>query len=127
MAHRGWWLVDPMVSPGNRQPGMGEHTITPVVGEVNAAVVSNMWAEPLQREHVFAALDNAQGGPVAEGSVGGGTGSQTYRWKGGIGTSSRVIAEEFGGYTIGVLVQSNLLAGASLAVGACVQIWGVDA
>jgi len=111
-----WTAADAMKEWTYRQPGMGEHTINPVVGEVNDSVVSDMWAEPLKREHVFAALDNAQDGPVAEGSVGGGTGSQTYLWKGGIGTSSRVIPDSDGGYTIGVLVQSNLLAGANLQI-----------
>jgi D-aminopeptidase len=111
-----WTAADALKEWTYRQPGMGEHTINPVVGEVNDSVVSNMWAEPLTREHVFAALDNAHNGPVEEGSVGGGTGSQTYRWKGGIGTSSRVIPDSLGGYTIGVLVQSNLLAGASLTI-----------
>lgn len=111
-----WTAADAMKEWTYRQPGMGEHTVNPVVGEVNDSVVSNMWAEPLTREHVFAALDSAKGGPVVEGSVGGGTGSQTYNWKGGIGTSSRVIPESLGGYTIGVLVQSNLLAGASLQI-----------
>lgn len=96
------------------QPGMGEHTVNPIVGEVNDSVVSNMWAAPLRREHVFTALNNATGGAVAEGSVGGGTGAQTYHWKGGIGTSSRILPKELGGYTVGVLVQSNLLAGATL-------------
>jgi D-aminopeptidase len=111
-----WTAADAMKEWTYRQDGMGEHTINPVVGEVNDAVVSNMWAEPLKREHVFAALDNAQDGPVQEGSVGGGTGSQTYRWKGGIGTSSRLIPDNLGGYSIGVLVQSNLLAGATLQI-----------
>ena len=111
-----WTAADALKEWTYRQPGMGEHTINPVVGEVNDSVVSNMWAEPLQRTHVFAALDNAEGGPVEEGSVGGGTGSQTYQWKGGIGTSSRVTPDSLGGYTIGVLVQSNLLAGAALQI-----------
>ncbi len=89
------------------QPGMGEHTLNPVVGETNDARVSNMWADPIQREEVFAALDNASDGPVAEGSVGAGTGTQAFAWKGGIGTSSRVLPESLGGYTLGVLVQTN--------------------
>ena len=89
------------------QPGMGEHTVNPVVGETNDARVNNMWADPVQREEVFAALNNADSGPVAEGSVGGGTGTQAFAWKGGIGTSSRVLPESLGGYTIGVLVQTN--------------------
>lgn len=85
----------------------GENTINPVVGETNDARVNNMWADPIQRDEVYAALDNAASGPVAEGSVGAGTGTQAFGWKGGIGTSSRVLPEELGGYTIGVLVQTN--------------------
>lgn len=89
------------------QPGMGEHTVNPVVGETNDARVNNMWADPIQREEVFSALAKASSGPVAEGSVGAGTGTQAFGWKGGIGTSSRVLPEELGGYTVGVLVQTN--------------------
>lgn len=111
-----WKAADALREWVYLQPGMGEHTINPIVGEVNDAVVSNMWAQPVAREHVFAALNSASGGPVQEGSVGGGTGSQTYHWKGGIGTSSRVLPAALGGYTVGVLVQSNLLAGATLSM-----------
>ncbi|GAB5499083.1 MAG: P1 family peptidase [Pseudohongiellaceae bacterium] len=89
------------------QPGMGEHTVNPVVGETNDARVNNMWADPVQRDEVFAALASASSGPVAEGSVGAGTGTQAFGWKGGIGTSSRVLPGELGGYTVGVLVQTN--------------------
>jgi len=89
------------------QPGMGEHTINPVVGETNDSQVNNMWADPIQRAEVFAALDNPSSGPVAEGSVGAGTGTQAFGWKGGIGTSSRVLPDSLGGYTVGVLVQTN--------------------
>ena len=89
------------------QPGMGEHTVNPVVGETNDSQVNNMWADPVQREHVFEALANASGGPVDEGSVGAGTGTQAFGWKGGIGTSSRVLPASLGGYTVGVLVQTN--------------------
>jgi D-aminopeptidase len=89
------------------QPGMGEHTVNPVVGETNDSRVNNMWADPVQREHVFAALRDASSGPVPEGSVGAGTGTQAFGWKGGIGTSSRVLPESLGGYTVGVLVQTN--------------------
>lgn len=111
-----WKAADALREWTYLQPGMGEHTVNPVVGEINDGVVNNMWAQPVNREHVFEALDNAAGGPVEEGSVGGGTGSQTYHWKGGIGTSSRVLPESLGGYTVGVLVQSNLLAGATLTI-----------
>jgi D-aminopeptidase len=89
------------------QPGMGEHTVNPIVGETNDSEVNNMWADPIQRKDVFEALANASNGPVAEGSVGAGTGTQAFGWKGGIGTSSRVLPESLGGYTIGVLVQTN--------------------
>jgi D-aminopeptidase len=89
------------------QPGMGEHTINPVVGETNDGRVNNMWADPIGRDEVFAALAAARGGPVEEGSVGAGTGTQAFGWKGGIGTSSRVLPDDLGGYTVGVLVQTN--------------------
>ncbi len=89
------------------QPGMGEHTLNPVVGETNDSRVNDMWADPIRRDEVFAALDGASDGPVAEGSVGAGTGTQAFFWKGGIGTSSRVLPAALGGYTIGVLVQTN--------------------
>ena len=61
----------------------------------------------MKPEHVFHALDTAHGGPVEEGSVGGGTGMICNEFKGGIGTSSRVLDAKFGGYTVGVLVQCN--------------------
>jgi D-aminopeptidase len=86
---------------------MGEHTINPIVGETNDSGVNNMWADPIQQDEVFAALDNASDGPVEEGSVGAGTGTQAFGWKGGIGTSSRVLPDSLGGYTVGVLVQTN--------------------
>jgi len=89
------------------QPGMGEHTVNPIVGETNDSRVNNMWADPVQKEQVYAALANASGGPVEEGSVGAGTGTQAFGWKGGIGTSSRVLPDSLGGYTVGVLVQTN--------------------
>jgi D-aminopeptidase len=86
---------------------MGEHTVNPIVGETNDSRVNNMWADPVQREDVFEALEKASNGPVQEGSVGAGTGTQAFGWKGGIGTSSRVLPEGLGGYTVGVLVQTN--------------------
>lgn len=89
------------------QPGMGEHTVNPIVGETNDARVNNMWADPIQKQQVYNALAAAKSGPVAEGSVGAGTGTQAFGWKGGIGTSSRVLPTELGGYTVGVLVQTN--------------------
>ncbi|NIM48261.1 MAG: S58 family peptidase [Gemmatimonadales bacterium] len=89
------------------RPGESEHTINPIVGETNDSWVSDMWADPVQSEHVRQALENATGGAVEEGSVGGGTGTSAFGWKGGIGTSSRVLPDALGGYTVGVLVQTN--------------------
>jgi D-aminopeptidase len=89
------------------QPGMGQHTINPVVGETNDGRVNNMWADPIGRDEVYSALAAASGGPVAEGSVGAGTGTQAFGWKGGIGTSSRRLPDDLGGWTVGVLVQTN--------------------
>src|SRR4029077_20021243 len=61
----------------------------------------------VRKEHVFAALDGAGSSRIAEGNVGGGTGMVVHRFKGGTGTSSRIIDPEEGGYTVGVLVQAN--------------------
>jgi len=89
------------------QPDIGDQTVNPIVGETNDFGLSNGRADPVQQEHVFAALDGASGGPVEEGSVGAGTGTQAFGWKGGIGTSSRILPESLGGFTVGVLVQTN--------------------
>ncbi len=89
------------------QPGMGEHTLNPIVGETNDGRVNNMWADPIGKREVYKALETAATGPVTEGSVGAGTGTQAFGWKGGIGTSSRVLPAALGGYTVGVLVQTN--------------------
>ncbi len=102
-----WSAANSLIEWMYEQPGIGEHTLNPVVGETNDSHVNNMWADPVQREQVYQALNSASGGPVEEGSVGAGTGTQAFGWKGGIGTSSRVLPESLGGYTIGVLVQTN--------------------
>ena len=102
-----WRAADALKEWSYRQPGMGEHTLNPVVGETNDARVNNMWANPIGQDQVFEALDSASDGPVAEGSVGAGTGTQAFAWKGGIGTSSRRLPENLGGFTLGVLVQTN--------------------
>lgn len=102
-----WRAADGLKNWVYDQPGMGEHTINPVVGETNDARLNNMWADPIGENEVREALANSSSGPVAEGSVGAGTGTQAFTWKGGIGTSSRILPEELGGYTIGVLVQTN--------------------
>lgn len=83
------------------------HTINPLVGETNDSRVNDMWVDPVRPEHVWEALESAAGGPVEEGSVGAGTGTAAFGWKGGIGTSSRVLPVSLGGWTVGVLVQTN--------------------
>ncbi len=102
-----WSAANALKDWSYEQLGVREDTINPVVGETNDASVNNMWADPVRHDEVYAALNSAAGGTVAEGSVGAGTGTQAFGWKGGIGTSSRVLPESLGGYTIGVLVQTN--------------------
>jgi D-aminopeptidase len=82
-------------------------SINPVVGETNDGYLNDIRGLHIAPEDVFAAIRNAKGGPVEEGSVGAGTGTVAFGWKGGIGTSSRKLPQDLGGYTIGVLVQSN--------------------
>ncbi|MGH7567405.1 MAG: P1 family peptidase [Gemmatimonadales bacterium] len=79
----------------------------PVVAETWDGSLNDINGFHVRREHAFAALDSARGGPVAEGNVGGGTGMICHQFKGGIGTASRRLGAEQGGYTVGVLVQCN--------------------
>ena len=102
-----WNAAEAMADYFLHRQGEPQHTINPIVGETNDSRVSDMWADPIGFEHVAEALDDAESGPVAEGSVGAGTGTQAFGWKGGIGTSSRVLPTALGGYTVGVLVQTN--------------------
>jgi D-aminopeptidase len=82
-------------------------SVNPLVGETNDGWLSDIRSRPIVPEDVFAAIDNATGGPVEEGVVGAGTGTTVFSWKGGIGTSSRRLPTSLGGYTVGVLVQTN--------------------
>jgi len=103
-----WKAADAMVEWMIAQPGMERvGSLNPVVGETNDGGLNAIRSRPIRPEHVRAALDGAKSGPVAEGSVGAGAGTQAFGWKGGIGTSSRVVPKSLGGYTVGVLVQSN--------------------
>ncbi len=79
----------------------------PVVAETYDGLLNDINGFHVEPEHAFEALNSATGGPVEEGAVGGGTGMRCNGFKGGIGTSSRTLAEEDGGYTVGVLVQCN--------------------
>jgi D-aminopeptidase len=102
-----WRAAQGLVAWMYDQPGMGEHTLNPIVGETNDSRVSNMWADPIGLNHVFEALNGATDGRVLEGTIGAGTGTQAFGWKGGIGTSSRRLPPSLGGWTVGVLVQTN--------------------
>lgn len=103
-----WKAADFMVEWLLEQEDMeGVGSINPVVGETNDGGLNDIRSRPIRREHVRQALETAAGGPVEEGAVGAGTGTRAFGWKGGIGSSSRVLPEALGGYTVGVLVQSN--------------------
>jgi D-aminopeptidase len=92
-----------LAQPGNERV----QSVNAVVGETNDGGLNDIRGLHVTREHVLAAIRAAAAGPVAEGSVGAGTGTQCYGWKGGIGTSSRILPARYGGYTLGVLVQTN--------------------
>ncbi|MEZ4729448.1 MAG: P1 family peptidase [Caldilineaceae bacterium] len=82
-------------------------SVNMVVGETNDSYLNNIRRRVLTPAVIGQAIATAQGGPVAEGCVGAGTGTVAFGWKGGIGTSSRCLPLPLGGYTVGVLVQSN--------------------
>lgn len=96
------WMVD-------RNPGIGtaHDVIIPVVGECDDSWLNDIAGRHVRPEHVASAIQAASDGPVVEGNVGGGTGMTTCDFSGGIGTSSRKLPLEQGGYTLGVLVMSN--------------------
>lgn len=92
----------------NPEIGIGPvGTVNPVVGECNDGFLNDIQGRHVQAEHVRQALASASPGPVAEGAVGAGTGMSCYGFKGGIGTSSRALGAEMGGFLVGVLVQAN--------------------
>src|SRR6202789_4060413 len=82
-------------------------SINPVVGETNDGYLSDIRARQITQDDVFAAIKDAKGGPVEEGAVGAGTGTVVFGFKGGIGTSSRRLPPKLGGFTVGILVQTN--------------------
>ncbi len=87
--------------------GIEDDTLTPVVAECDDGRLNDIQGRHVSEQDVIAALDEASGGPVKEGTVGAGTGMISYGFKGGIGTSSRKLSEKEGSYTIGVLVNAN--------------------
>ena len=97
-------LTDWMLAlPGNEEV----RSINPVVGETNDGWLNDIRGRHVKAEDVRRTLESARGGPVEEGTVGAGTGTVAFGWKGGIGTSSRVAPASAGRYTVGVLVQTN--------------------
>ncbi|WP_312127725.1 P1 family peptidase [Brevundimonas sp.] len=90
------------------QPGHEDiRSVNAVVGETNDGGLNDIRGLHVTPAHVIEAINTARSGPVAEGTVGAGTGTIAFGFKGGIGTSSRRLPQSFGGYTVGVLVQSN--------------------
>ena len=91
-----------------RQPGNEEvRSVNAVVGETNDGYLNDIRGRHVTPAHAIAAIDGAREGPMQEGAVGAGTGTVAFDWKGGIGTSSRRLPQSLGGWTVGVLVQSN--------------------
>ncbi|HYL65299.1 MAG TPA: P1 family peptidase [Candidatus Methylomirabilis sp.] len=97
-------LIEYMLGlPGNEEV----MSVNPLVGETNDGYLNDIRQRPISRDDVFSAIAGARTGPVEEGSVGAGTGTIAFGFKGGIGTSSRKLPQSLGGYTVGVLVQTN--------------------
>ena len=103
-----WRVADALAEWVLGLPGNGEVlSVNPVVGECNDGDLSDIRKRPVGREQLLAAISAAAGGAVTEGCVGAGTGTKCLGWKGGIGTASRRLPPSLGGWTVGVLVQTN--------------------
>ncbi|MGA8206000.1 MAG: P1 family peptidase [Woeseiaceae bacterium] len=116
-----------LVQPGNEEV----KSINAIVGETNDSRLNDIRGRALTAKDIYRAIENASGGPVAEGAVGAGTGTVAFGWKGGIGTSSRILPAEQGGYTVGVLVQTNFggrltINGVDYGMGTLVEQPGAD-
>jgi D-aminopeptidase len=92
-----------LAQPGNEDV----RSVNAVVGETNDGYLNDIRRCAVTAQHVTDAIERAKSGPLAEGSVGAGTGTRVLGWKGGIGTASRLLPEKLGGYTVGALLQSN--------------------
>lgn len=110
--------VDAIVQYTLEQPG-NEHvkSVNALVGETNDSFLNDIRGRHVTQKHVLDALKNAKSGPVEEGSIGAGSGTMCFGFKGGIGTASRKLPASLGGFNVGVLVQSNF--------GGALQIDGV--
>ena len=82
-------------------------SVNPVVGETNDGRLNDIRGRHIKANHIFEAIKNAKNGVIDEGNVGAGTGTVCFGYKGGIGSSSRILPQKNGGYTVGVLVQTN--------------------
>ena len=103
-----WKAADAMAAWMLERPDMQQvRSLNVVVGETNDGGLNDIRARPVTAQAVRRALETASGGPVQEGSVGAGTGTVAFGWKGGIGTSSRRLPASLGGWTVGALVQAN--------------------
>ncbi len=103
-----WKVADALVGWMLERERMEDvRSLNAVVGETNDGGLNDIRSRPVEAVHVRAALESAASGPVEEGAVGAGAGTRAFGWKGGIGTSSRVLPQTLGGWTVGVLVQSN--------------------
>lgn len=103
-------VTDALISYGIRENpdiSINTSTINPIVGECSDSYLNDMQGRHVREEHVLAALDSAAGGPVEEGGVGGGTGMSAFHFKGGVGSASRQIPGNLGGWTVGLLVVAN--------------------
>ena len=103
-----------LAQAGNENVG----SVNAVVGETNDGYLNDIRRRVVTAEQVKQAIESASAGKVAEGNVGAGSGTRAFGWKGGIGTSSRILPKSLGGYTVGVLVQSNF--------GGILQMQGVE-
>jgi len=109
---------DGLISYALEQEGNEKvRSVNSVVGETNDGYLNDIRGRHIKEKHILKAIQNATEGPVEEGSVGAGTGTSCFGFKGGIGTSSRVLPEKLGGWTVGVLTQTNF--------GGVLQIAGV--
>lgn len=97
-------IIDYTLSrPGNEEM----RSVNAVVGETNDGWLNHIRLRRLSSTQIYSAIENASEGEMTEGAIGAGTGTIAFGWKGGIGTSSRVLPKALGGFTLGVLVQSN--------------------
>ena len=115
-----WRVADALVDwtlERNPDVAITTSTVNVVVGECHDGYLNDAQGRHVGREHVYSALEEADSGPVKEGAVGAGTGMSCFEFKGGVGTSSRCIPQQAGGFTVGVLVVSNFGSREQLLIG----------